>query len=138
MAEKNINAARLSVLSGIGKPTIHNWIYSKYEPNNNNKAKLADALGLPVDVFGEEPESINLIAKPIYNYLLSVKEAAEIMGVSQQMLRNGILQDQWNPSIGSAIKGSGKKYRFHIPAKRVQIYMAVESKSSETSKALGG
>lgn len=55
---------------------------------------------------------------------LSVKEAAELMGASQQFIRIG-LQKGVLP-FGSAVQQHGTKYTYHISRHKLNEYMGIE------------
>jgi len=62
---------------------------------------------------------------------LTVSEAAEMLGCPPQKIRQGIIKNQWNPPIGSAIQGNGEKYSFNIPLRRVENYLLILPKQQE-------
>ena len=86
MGERELTQARLSALSGIGKPSISGYVSGAHTPSDKHREKLAAALDVSVDYFNDTANvSETNDDKPLLN--LSVERAAELMGKSQQFVR---------------------------------------------------
>ena len=110
---------RLAEITGISKQAISEYVNGNMQPSSDRLKLIADALGVPVDKFCSEvcPKQDAL--------LLTVSEAAKMMGVSNNSIKEGIIHNEWNPPIGSAIRGRKENYKYHIPKRRVELYMGV-------------
>lgn len=60
---------------------------------------------------------------------ISIKEAATVLGVSEQFLRVW-LRDE-NPPFGKAVKMSPKRWTYYINQKRLDQYVAGENESDD-------
>lgn len=110
MESANMTQVELAALTGIGKSSISQYLSGKNEPNQKRKDKIAEALGL-------NPEKSN-VDEQVKN--LSVKEAAELLGKSEQFVRVG-LQRSILP-FGTAVKLSSK-WTYHISPKKFYEYI---------------
>lgn len=129
-----IKPAELSRLTDIPKNSISLYLKGKVKPPATRIAQLAQALNVKEESLCENS------TQPIPSLkLLSVTEAAKIMGCSPQRIRQGIINNQWNPPIGSAIRSNGEKgvHQFHIPKKRVERYMLMPDKEDCKKCSLG-
>lgn len=54
--------------------------------------------------------------------LLTVKEASEFLQMSELHIRLFIRNDP-NQTLGTAIKGTGNKYIYHIPLKKAEAFI---------------
>ena len=122
LEEKGMRASQLADMTGIPRNTIGYYLNGVTTPKANRVRLIADVLEISVDTFFTKAADL---ASPYEKLLLSVAEAAKMMGCSEQRIRQGIINNNWNPSIGSAIreKGEREKYQFHIPLRRVQSYL---------------
>jgi len=57
---------------------------------------------------------------------LTIKEAAEVMGVTEQYLRISLQRGTLPFGSATIMKKGGKIYRYHIPSKGVYKYMGLE------------
>lgn len=115
MTAADITQAELSKRTGIGRPSISQYLSGKNEPTDARKRQIAKALGLPPDYFimgtEEAPE------KPVYGVRrITVKEAARLMHMHHTTLENGLKQGLF--PWGYAIKGTGTKYTYYINAEK--------------------
>ena len=115
MGNCGVTQAELSKRTGIGRPSISQYLSGKNEPTNERKAKIAEAIGLKRDYFldGDEqaPET------PVYGVRrMTVKEAARLMHMHHTTLENGLKQGLF--PWGYAIKGTGTKYTYYINAEK--------------------
>ena len=126
MAEKGITKADLSRLTGMPKNSIGHYVNGTVkQPNPHKLSQLAKAIGVLEDELYENDGSSE-IAVTSEKITLTVKEAAQLMGCGEELVRAGMRSNSFIPSIGSAVKGQGEHYRYHIPLKRVQAYMLLE------------
>ena len=126
MDEKNINQTDLSHLTGIGKPSLSQYLSGKHTPHRRRISEIATALGinvqrLTVAVQFEDSEQPEIIS----NQKISVEEAARRLGKSQQFIRIS-LQNGVAP-FGFATKGSGSTYDYHISPKLLNEYIGEKS-----------
>ena len=123
LEEKNIRASQLADMASIPRNTVGYYLKGVTTPKKDRVQAIAEALGVSPELFYTEDAAV--LDAPYEKLLLSVAEAAKMMGCSKQRIRQGIINGDWNPSIGSAIKEKGEKvkYQFHIPLRRVQNYL---------------
>ena len=123
--EKGIKASQLADMTAIPRNTMGYYLKGETTPKPERVQQIAEALGVSAETF--YTDNAAEIAAPLEKLLLSVSEAAAMMGCSPQRIRQGIINNDWNPSIGSAIreKGQREKYQFHIPLRRVQSYLLI-------------
>lgn len=110
MENANVTQVELSARTGIGKSSISQYLSGKNEPNQKRKDLIAEALGL-----NPESSKVDEITKN-----LSVKQAAELLGKSEQFVRVG-LQQAILP-FGTAVKLSSK-WTYHISPKKFYDYI---------------
>ncbi|MFC4355343.1 helix-turn-helix domain-containing protein [Chryseomicrobium palamuruense] len=110
MESANMTQVELAALTGIGKSSISQYLSGKNEPNQKRKDKIAEALGLNPETSNADGQTKNL----------SVKEAAELLGKSEQFVRVG-LQRSILP-FGTAVKLSSK-WTYHISPKKFYEYI---------------
>lgn len=112
--EKNMTQAELSALSGIGKPSISQYLSGKNEPKPDNIKKLAEALQVNESFLDGSEEFMDDESKE-FDKNLPIEEAAKIMGKSKQFVRVG-LQRGILP-FGSAVKLSSRWTYYISPPK---------------------
>jgi len=122
MEEKNMNQTDLSRLTGIGKPSLSQYLSGKNVPNNRRIAEIADALGvspqrLTVTMRATDCE----VSEELSCQKVSIDEAARRLGKSQQFIRLA-LQNGVAP-FGFATKGTGSTYDYHISPKLLSEYI---------------
>ena len=113
MDEKNLNQTDLSNLTGIGKPSLSQYLSGKNIPHRRRIFEIATALGvttgrLTVAMQIEDREYPQVIS----NQKISIEEAARRLGKSKQFVRIS-LQNGVAP-FGFATKGTGSTYDYHI------------------------
>ena len=126
MDEKNLNQTDLSILTGIGKPSISQYLSGKNVPHRRRIFEIATALGVTTQRLTaamqiedcEQPEII-------CNQRVSIEEAARRLGKSQQFIRIS-LQNGVAP-FGFATKGTGSTYDYHISPKLLDEYIGEKS-----------
>lgn len=119
MDERNMTQAELSALTGIGKPSISQYLSGKNEPKHDNIKKIADALQVNESFLDGTEEVMDEEVKD-FDKNLPVEEAAKIMGKSKQFVRVG-LQRGLLP-FGSAVKLSSR-WTYYISPPRFYEYV---------------
>lgn len=115
MKELNLNQTKLSVLTGIGKSSISQYLSGKYTPTEDRQEEIAIALGLPGDYFYQEAGVVRVNCDaPIGR--LRPEDAARLMGISGYTVRIG-LQEGIFP-WGYAIPTSENRWTYFINAKK--------------------
>lgn len=109
MAESEMSQAELSAKAGIGRSSISQYLSGKNVPRTAVQMKLAQALDVDLEYFQNEEAATS--SKPKIQPRSSVKklttrEAARMLGKSEQFIRKG-LQDGIFP-FGYAVKTSSK------------------------------
>lgn len=122
MDEKNISQTDLSKLTGIGKPSLSQYLSGKNIPHRRRIFEIATALGvttgrLTVAIQIEDCEQPQIIT----NQKISIEEAARRLGKSQQFVRIA-LQNGAAP-FGFATKGCGSTFDYHISPKLLNEYI---------------
>ena len=122
MEEKNMNQTDLSRLTGIGKPSLSQYLSGKNVPNNRRIAEIADALGVsPQRLTVTMQTKICEDSDELSHQKVSIDEAARRLGKSQQFIRLA-LQNGVAP-FGFATKGTGSTYDYHISPKLLSEYI---------------
>lgn len=119
MDEKKMTQSELSALTGIGKPSISQYLSGKNEPKQDNIRKMAEALQVNEAWLDGSDEVMDEQSKD-FDKNLPVEEAAKIMGKSRQFVRVG-LQRGLLP-FGSAVKLSSK-WTYYISPPRFYEYV---------------
>ena len=125
MEEQNLNQTELSRLTGIGTPSISQYLSGKNIPHRRRIAELAAALGVSpgrLTVTMQKPELSPIVLSA---QKISVEEAALRLGKSQQFVRMA-LQNGAAP-FGFATKGAGSTYDYHISPKLLNEYIGEKS-----------
>ena len=123
MYEKNIRPVDISRITGIPKSSISMYLSGEIKKPPISKLKeIADVLGVSVEIFYISEKQVEEASPVKQEEVLSVAEAAKMLHCSEQLVRRGIINNDWNPPIGSAIR-TGGKYRYHIPLRRVELYL---------------
>lgn len=86
MKKRGLKQKDICRFTGIKSVTLSEYCRGVREPKPEIKAKIAEALNLPSDYFGDDPktEQDGMIER------LSVEEAARIMGMAAQTIREGL------------------------------------------------
>ena len=126
MDEKNINQTDLSILTGIGKPSLSQYLSGKNVPHKRRIFDIATALGVTTQRLTASTH-IEICEQPeiICNQRVSIEEAARRLGKSQQFIRIS-LQNGTAP-FGFATKGTGSTYDYHISPKLLDEYIGEKS-----------
>ena len=122
MDEQNLNQTDLSHLTGIGKPSLSQYLSGKNVPHKRRVAEIANALGVSISRLTVTLQGAICEAPPLLsNQKVSVEEAARRLGKSQQFIRVA-LQNGVAP-FGFATKVSGSTYDYHISPKLFDAYI---------------
>lgn len=114
MSEQNISQAELVKLTGISKGSISQYLSGRNVPRQKKIIAIANALNVSLEwlVEGDCQK-------------ITVKQAAELMGKSQQFIRVGLQQNAL--PIGTAIKiGNSSKYTYYISPKKFMEYTGIK------------
>lgn len=123
MVAKGYNIAELSRRTGIGKPSISQYLSGKNKPSEKRIRELAEALevdSMELDTGKIDPSKIKT-EQGVYN--LPVKTAAELMGVSLDFVYNG-LRDGVLP-FGWAVKNSSI-WTYYISSAKFTEYTGIQ------------
>ena len=122
MQEQKLNQTDLSNLTGIGKPSLSQYMSGTHLPYQNRINQIAQALGVPSwRLTTKDPEGKHEPPPPPSHQKVSIEEAARRLGKSKQFVRIA-LQNGVAP-FGFAIKGSGDSYDYHISPKLLDDYL---------------
>ena len=122
MQEQNLSQTDLSNLTGIGKPSLSQYLSGIHMPYKSRIAKIADALGVPHwRLTAKSPDAECEPPPPPSHQKVSIEEAARRLGKSQQFVRMA-LQNGIAP-FGFATKGTGSTYDYHISPKLLNDYI---------------
>ena len=124
MDEQNLTQTELSRMTGIGTPSLSQYLSGKNVPHRKRIAQLAATLGVSpqrLTIIMKEPELPPIIS----HQKISVEEAALRLGKSQQFVRMA-LQNGAAP-FGFATKGAGSTYDYHISPKLLNEYIGEKS-----------
>ena len=126
MKDQNLNQTDLSILTGIGKPSLSQYLAGKNTPHKNRIAEIANALGVTYERLTTKGPSVEHETPPIIsNQKISIEEAARRLGKSKQFIRIA-LQNCVAP-FGFATKCSGDSYDYHISPKLLDEYIGGHS-----------
>jgi len=112
MNELNLNQTKLSVLTGIGKSSISQYLSGKNIPTEIRQQDIAVSLGLAPDYF---TGNLKMNFSDSIPKLLP-EDAARILNVGKDMIRKG-LQDGVFP-WGYAVHTSENRWTYFINAKK--------------------
>ena len=122
MDEKNISQTDLSKLTGIGKPSLSQYLSGKNIPQRRRIFEIATALGVPTGRLTTQMQIEDCEHPQIITHQkISIEEAARRLGKSQQFIRIA-LQNGVAP-FGFATKGTGNTYDYHISPKLLNEYI---------------
>ena len=125
MTERNMNQAELSVLSGIGKSSISQYLSGKNTPNMKAMNKLAITLDVSVAFLEGKTTCSDYTDDPQGLKNVTIEQAARLLGKSKQFVRVS-LQRGIAP-FGFATKVTGDTYSYHISPKKFYEYAGVVS-----------
>lgn len=119
MDERNMSQSDISALTGIGKPSISQYLSGKNEPKQDKAKKIAEALkvndGWLMGLDFPMDDQLKDVEKNI-----TVEKAAKIMGKSEDFIRVG-LQKGILP-FGSAVKLSSR-WTYYISPQKFHDYV---------------
>lgn len=112
MNEKGISQAELSRRTGLPRSSISQYLSGRNKPRDKALEAIAGALGVKTE------------ALTAGDTKLTVKIAADLMGVSEQFVRVAMQQKQL--PIGTAVKLTGSKYTYYISPKLFTEYTGIK------------
>jgi len=122
MYEQKLNQTDLANLTGIGKPSLSQYLSGKHIPSKKRVAEIAGALGVSIERLTARSRNTEGEALPILSHQkVSIEEAAVRLGKSKQFVRVA-LQNGAAP-FGFATRGSGDAYDYHISPKLLKEYI---------------
>lgn len=123
MVAKGYNIAELSRKTGIGRPSISQYLSGKNKPSGARINTLAKALGVNSTELDSERIDPTKIKQEQGVFNLKVKDAAKLMGVSIEYicdgLRDGVLPFGW------AVKTSSK-WTYYISSVKFTEYTGIQ------------
>ena len=126
MDERNLSQTDLSNITGIGKPSISQYLSGINIPYKSRLAEIANALGVSITRLTAKDPNAECEPPPIITHQrVSIDEAARRLGKSKQFIRIS-LQNGVAP-FGFATKGSGDSYDYHISPKLLDEYIGGHS-----------
>lgn len=123
MIAKGYNIMELSHKTGIGKPSISQYLSGKNKPSEARINVLAEALGVEGAELDSEHIDPGKIKQEQGAFNLRVKDAAKLMGVSVDYVSDG-LRDGVLP-FGWAVKTSSK-WTYYISSVKFTEYTGIE------------
>jgi len=122
MEEQNLSQTDLSNMTGIGKPSLSQYLSGIHMPYKSRIAQIADALGVPHwRLTAKSPDVEYEPPPPPSHQKVSIAEAARRLGKSQQFVR--IALQKGVAPFGFATKGTGSLYDYHISPKLLDDYI---------------
>lgn len=123
MNEQRVTQVQLAEQLGIGKSSISQYLSGKNEPKVKTMTSIAEALNVSVDWLSgaiDEPSDDG------FNHTnnLPVEQAARLMGVGKQMVRQGLKNGVF--PFGYAVLMPSGKYRYYISSKKFAEYTGNE------------
>ena len=123
MDEQRVTQSDLSSITGLGKSSISQYLSGKNEPKVKTMTSIAEALNVSVDWLSgaiDEPSDDG------FNHTnnLPVEQAARLMGVGKQMVRQGLKNGVF--PFGYAVLMPSGKYRYYISPKKFAEYTGNE------------
>lgn len=112
MKERGISQAELSRRTGLPRSSISQYLAGKNVPRRKALEQIAEALGVTSEALGSGRKRI------------TVKVAAELMGVSEQYVRVALQQNVL--PIGTAVKLTGSKYTYYISPRLFTEYTGIK------------
>lgn len=126
MDKQGVSQSQLVELTGVGKSAISQYLAGKNIPSAQRSQVFAEALGIPAEYLLDLESDDNLIegrrTKDTLN--VSVPEAAKIMGVTQEFLRESLINGSAPFGFGVVMPGNGR--RFFISAPLFYRYLGLE------------
>ena len=126
MDKQGVSQAQLVELTGIGKSSVSQYLSGKNIPSAQRSRVFADALWVPVEYLLDLESDIDFEGRgPSKDTLnVPVPEAAKIMGVTQQFLRESLINGSAPFGFGTIMQGNGR--RFFISAPLFFRYLGLE------------
>lgn len=125
MDKQDMTQAQLAEAAGVGRSAISQYLSGKYIPSAQRSQELADALGVPVEYLLDLDADIDLGDRSDKDTLnVPIAEAAKIMGVTQQFLRDSLINGNAPFGFGTSMQGGGR--RFFISAPLFYRYLGLD------------
>lgn len=126
MQKQGVSQAQLAEMAGVGKSAISQYLSGKNIPSAKRSEVFAEALGVPAEYLLDLESDMGLIKKgPAKDTLnVPVSEAAKIMGVTQEFLRECLINGSAPFGFGVVMPGNGR--RFFISAPLFFQYLGLE------------
>ena len=120
MDDLNLTQSKLSSLTGIGKPSISQYLSGQHEPSKARKQEIARALGVQENYFETFMPAATVQNDEVEN--LPVVLVAKLMKKSKEFVEDGLKQGTC--PFGYAVKM--KKWSYYISPKRFTEYTGIE------------
>lgn len=123
MWEKHMSGAELSRLTGIGKPSISQYINGLNVPKQERLPAIAEALGCTVEELmgGGPPDTPQEAELSEINYTMNCNQAAALMHKHGDYVRKGLIEGRPGFEFGSAVQTSGQWSFFISIPKFIEI-----------------
>ena len=122
--QADVKQSALSEQAGASKAAISQYLSGKNTPGPDRIKALADATGVTFDfLMGYEAAPVKEVPPSVKK--ISVREAAQCMGKSDQFVRIG-LQRGILP-FGNAVPGTGSKWIYYINPAKFREYVGAEA-----------
>jgi len=121
MKEQGVQQNALAAQTGIPKSTMSYYTNGKLAPTAIVKQKIADVLNVSVEALdAQTPEESAIATRGCYIH--SAKEAAKILGVNAQGLRQDVINGLY-PFARAFYYTGGKKLTFRFHIKQMTAYI---------------
>lgn len=124
MIGANLNQAELAERSGASKAAISQYLSGRNIPTTERMKVLADATDVSVEYLMGFEKGGGQPVPAILRKKISVADAAKCLGISQQLVRNG-LHDGKLP-IGVELRGTGTRKTYDIRPHLLRAYAGAE------------
>lgn len=126
MADLDISQTKLSELTGVGKPSISQYLSGRHEPSEGRRREMALALGVQEDYFERFLPVAEIIQDTAAN--LPVDLVAKLMHKSEKFVRDGLIQGTC--PFGYAVEM--KEWSFYISPKLFTEFTGANLPLNET------
>lgn len=113
MTEQGISQSELVKLTGISRSGISQYLSGKNIPRQKALTAIANALNVTSEWLTEGSDK-----------KMTVKQAAELMGVSPQFIRVALQQKEL--PFGAAVKVGKERYTYYISPKKFTEYTGIK------------
>jgi transcriptional regulator with XRE-family HTH domain len=123
MEKRGVNQKELSLMTGIGKTSISQYLSGINKPHPKYIKLLSEALECDYDYLSRAQRK-DAPPKPVSIKNISISDAAERMGKSRQFIR--ISLQQGVAPFGFAVKCEGGQWSYHISPAKFEKYLLGE------------